>query len=384
MKKLVWICWKDIRHPEAGGAELVGFEISKRLIRDGWEVVHLVPGFRDCVPEEVIDGIRVIRVGQNIFSFYRLPLYFWRHLRKTTTFLVDGFISVGSFSVLTMNPRRAALVVFHIEDVKWFSQTSFYGVSRWIMPFINVTGYFVEKLQLVLLALLFRGSVLTISNSTACELVRHGFRRDRIRIITMGARCKKLGALSESLPKEKDFTVLLIGPRNSKRPLHTLKAFQLLQRKHPEARFWVAGWGNEEDKLKEQVETQGIRNVTFWGRVTDEQRDALLQRAHVLCTSPIREGWGLVVIEANALGTPVIGYDVPGLRDSLAFGNGFLCKTTPEAMAGKMVLLADWVVSGSVDYEAMRQKGLESAAQFSFDQAYQDFVKDGTMAKLPD
>jgi len=33
----------------------------------------------------------------------------------------------------------------------------------------------------------------------------------------------------------------------------------------------------------------------------------------------VREGWELVVTEGNALGTPVIGYDVPGLRDSMRY-----------------------------------------------------------------
>ena len=33
----------------------------------------------------------------------------------------------------------------------------------------------------------------------------------------------------------------------------------------------------------------------------------------------MREGWGLVVTQANAMGTPAIGYDVPGLRDSTRY-----------------------------------------------------------------
>jgi glycosyltransferase involved in cell wall biosynthesis len=31
-----------------------------------------------------------------------------------------------------------------------------------------------------------------------------------------------------------------------------------------------------------------------------------------------REGWGLVVSEAAAMGTPTVGYDAPGVRDSIA------------------------------------------------------------------
>jgi hypothetical protein len=35
---------------------------------------------------------------------------------------------------------------------------------------------------------------------------------------------------------------------------------------------------------------------------------------------PLAEGWGLTVLEANALGTPAMGYDVPGLRDAVRHG----------------------------------------------------------------
>jgi glycosyltransferase involved in cell wall biosynthesis len=38
-----------------------------------------------------------------------------------------------------------------------------------------------------------------------------------------------------------------------------------------------------------------------------------------------KEGWGLTVVEANACGVPVVGSDVPGLRDSIQDGvTGFL------------------------------------------------------------
>lgn len=373
-KRMVWICWKDIRHPEAGGAELVHHEISKRLVRDGWEVIHLVPGYKNCPAEEWADGVRVIRIGQGIFNFYRLPFYFWRHLRGTTDFLVDAFISMGSFTCLTMPRSRAAILIHHIEDTKWFSQTSFYGVPCWIMPFFNVAGYFVEKLELFFLALFFRGTVITGSESTAGELCKHGFRRKNLRLITYGIATKPLPDLSVSLAKDDAFTVLMIGPRKAKRPLHTLKAYEVLLKARPDARLWVAGWGNETEAVKAYIEKHNVRNVTFWGRVSDEQRNQLLQRAHVLCTTPLREGWGLVVIEANAMGTPVIGYNVPGLRDALAFGNGWLCEPNPAAMAEKLVTLAEWVADKPADYEALRKTCLESARPFTFEKAYEDFM----------
>jgi hypothetical protein len=42
------------------------------------------------------------------------------------------------------------------------------------------------------------------------------------------------------------------------------------------------------DTLKAQVARRGIRDVAFWGRVTDTQRDELLQRSQVLCAGIAR------------------------------------------------------------------------------------------------
>lgn len=373
MKRLVWICWKDIRNPEAGGAELVHQEISKRFVRDGWEVIHLVPGFEGCEPETVVDGVRIIRIGGGILSFYRLPFYFRKHLRSSTTFLVDAFISLGSFSCLLMRPSQAAIIVHHIEDVKWFYQSSFAGVPRWVMPFFQVTGYFIEKLQLLALALLFRGKIVTVSESTAKELVWHGFKRGRIVIIPEAIDGKPLDTLERSLPKEKVFTVMAVGMRKVKRPDHVVRAFELFQAQHSDVQLWLAGWGGMHDALKAQVARRGMRNVIFWGRVTDTQRDELLQRCHVLCVASIREGWGLVVIEANAMGTPVIGYDVPGLRDALAFENGWLAQPSPKGMADQLETAYELWMTDPARYDIIRGRCVETARQFSFDRTFDDF-----------
>jgi glycosyltransferase involved in cell wall biosynthesis len=373
MKRLVWICWKDIRNPEAGGAELVHQEISKRFVRAGWEVIHLVPGFAGCEPESLVDGVRIIRIGKSILSFYRLPFYFRKHLRASTTFLVDAFISLGSFSCLQMRPAQAAIIVHHIEDVKWFYQNSFAGVPRWVMPFFQVTGYFIEKLQLLVLALFFRGRVVTVSESTAGELVRHGFKRKQITIIREAVTTQPLKSLASSKSKETRFTVMAIGMRKVKRPDHVVKAFDIFQARHPDTCLWLTGWGGIQDTLQAYVGRRGIRNVTFLGRVTDEQRDDFLERSHVLCVSSIREGWGLVVIEANARGTPVIGYDVPGLRDALAFKNGWLAQPSPKGMADQLETAYELWMTDPVRYDIIRGRCVETARSFSFDHTFDDF-----------
>jgi glycosyltransferase involved in cell wall biosynthesis len=53
--------------------------------------------------------------------------------------------------------------------------------------------------------------------------------------------------------------------------------------------------------------------------------DIYLPRAHAMLVTSTKEGYGLIVLEGNAYGLPVIAYDVPGVCDSVRNGkNGFL------------------------------------------------------------
>jgi glycosyltransferase involved in cell wall biosynthesis len=90
-----------------------------------------------------------------------------------------------------------------------------------------------------------------------------------------------------------------------------------------------------------------------------------LARAHCLLIPSVREGWGLVVIEANAVGTPAVGYDVPGIRDSIRDGvTGLLAPSgDPAALGSRAVAL----VQDDQQYGAMRESALAWASTFSWD-----------------
>ncbi len=96
----------------------------------------------------------------------------------------------------------------------------------------------------------------------------------------------------------------------------------------PTAQFWIVGGGSQDyvQKLKNMTHQQGLeKNITFFGFVSEKQKVNLYQKAHFLIHTSVREGFGLVVIEANSQGTPVLAYDSPGLRDVVHNGiNGFV------------------------------------------------------------
>jgi glycosyltransferase involved in cell wall biosynthesis len=73
-------------------------------------------------------------------------------------------------------------------------------------------------------------------------------------------------------------------------------------------------------------------DVIIFGSQSQQKKLDLMSRAHALLVPGVREGWGLVVTEANAMGTPAVAYNVPGLRDSVTDG-----------ITGKLVKSGDYL-----------------------------------------
>ncbi|MEO1402192.1 MAG: glycosyltransferase [Cyanobacteria bacterium J06635_1] len=84
---------------------------------------------------------------------------------------------------------------------------------------------------------------------------------------------------------------------------------------------------------RERLEAMALPNISFLGHVSDEQRKVLMSRAKAVIVVAL-EDYGLVPIEANASGTPVISYGVGGVLDTQVDGKTgfFFYRQSPEAL----------------------------------------------------
>ena len=89
-----------------------------------------------------------------------------------------------------------------------------------------------------------------------------------------------------------------------------------------------------------------------------------MTRAHILINPSVREGWGLVNIEASSVGTPVVAYRSPGLVDSVKDGmSGIIC---PENTARNMVDRIVEIIGNKDKYTSLQKGAISWSKNFSW------------------
>jgi glycosyltransferase involved in cell wall biosynthesis len=99
-------------------------------------------------------------------------------------------------------------------------------------------------------------------------------------------------------------------------------------------RLLISGDGPE----RERLESKAMSNIEFLGHVTDAQRTQLFSKAQSIIVAAL-EDYGLVPVEANASGTPVISYGAGGVLDTQIPGKTgvFFKRQTPEALLAALL-----------------------------------------------
>jgi phosphatidyl-myo-inositol dimannoside synthase len=94
-----------------------------------------------------------------------------------------------------------------------------------------------------------------------------------------------------------------------------IESWPAVRARIPEAELWIAGEGNDAQRLREKARALGqSQAVRFLGRVSDEDLSRLYQRASVFAMPSRQEGFGLVYIEAMRHGLPCIGSTADAAR----------------------------------------------------------------------
>lgn len=359
--RFLFLNWRDRKHPASGGAERVTEDICRRLVDRGHEVYLFCAKYPGGKGEEVVNGVRIIRRGGKLSVRVSAFFNYWNKFRGQVDMIVDQFHGLPFFSCLYAREKQK-IIIFEIAGDIWQKTLPF----PW--------GQLGSHLESLALKICRREYFLTSSKTTKDELMKSGIQKDHIKIVPLGSPGKPRLILES---RKAEVKIIYIGRLCPMKQVDDLiKALKIVRRQREGVGLWVVGGGEEAyiSRLKEDVALHGLEGaVVFFGKVSEKYKRDLLRRSAVLVSASMREGWGLVVNEANLQGIPVVVYNSPGFRDSVKPGvNGLLCQNNSPAGLAKNILR---LLDNEALYSRLRRGGFLVSQKNTWENSMDNFER---------
>lgn len=123
-----------------------------------------------------------------------------------------------------------------------------------------------------------------------------------------------LATQAEGFNKDSRKRIVFVGRLERRKGVkHLLRAAMHLQTQRTDIEFHVVGAGPDRDRLHQYVKENNLKNITFHGYVSEKEKVSLMKSADVFCSPALYgESFGIVLLEAMALGVPIVAGDNPG------------------------------------------------------------------------
>ena len=296
--RILFLVGRDARHPAVGGGDLQAWEWARWCTERGHQVVLICQSHPSLPKVECLDGIRVLRLGTKIALALRAYRYYRRHAAEFDLVYEDPIGAGRSPYLSPVYSRVPVVAVWH-------------QVSAPLLRALHgaVAGFAMSAVERIV-ALMYRRCLLWVpSEERAAEIARDlGF--DRSRIFVISPTVQPHAAPANSVLSRPP-TVLFLGVmRRYKSIEHVIRALPKVATQVAMVRLVVAGRrldATYEASLRAlATELEVGDRVEFILDVTESEKHELLAAARVLVLPSLLEGFGIVALEADAVGTPIV------------------------------------------------------------------------------
>lgn len=340
--KIIWFSHRCMQNPLAGGAERAIYEIGRRLVLRGHTVHHVAGGWKGAKRYEVVEGIQIHRYGTRVMPHLAHPA-FLRANRDADT-VVDDLSHAAPWFSPWFSDIPGVAFFYHLHAKTLGGQTSQFLASV------------LASLERHYTVIYRTWPFVTESVSSQRDLNSIGISEERIFRIPLGVDTDRFRPGTKA---EKPAIVYFGGMRPYKRPEHALIAFKILNDRGHDAYLTMVGDGPSIPYLRSLATEFNLADrVSFTGRVSEQELSSIVSAAWVNIHTSMSEGWGLSIMEAASSGTPTIGYDVPGVNESVI--NGKTGKLVPDGdISSLSIALAEAIENGSTSSDACRRHAQE-------------------------
>ena len=313
--------------PAPGGIQLLAHRVVRHATRLRCRVVTLaVPGAADFDRDDDLDVRRVPMLpAPRPFSTLALN---GASLAQAVAFRPEAVLSAH----LATSPAAATIrAVLRVPVVQYF-----HGKEVGVRP------------RLAAFAARNADACVAVSRYTRGLVVDAGGPAEKIRLIHPGVDLPELSTGETRLDRPTVLTIARIEDRYKGHDV-MVRAMALVASRVPGAQWVVIGDGSLRPAIVELARSTGLgpETIRFLGPVADRERDSWLGRAHVFAM-PSRlpaggfagEGFGIVYLEANAHGCPVLAGNAGGAVDAVLDGETGLLVDPEDHVAVGNALVA--------------------------------------------
>jgi glycosyltransferase involved in cell wall biosynthesis len=336
--QISFLSWRDINDPASGGSELLVNRVATELVERGHSVTVLTGGGASA------QRYRSIQNGGRFTQYLTAP--FHGAALRGSDLVID--VSNGvPYLVPLWHRGPVACLVHHIHDQQWFG-----ALPR---PMSDIG----RQVELRLVPRFYRRFI-SVSPSTTEGLIGLGVDKCRIREIRNGVDMPRVDP-NDAVATSTEPLFVTVGRLVPHKGVDRVLAAWAKVQPQIGGRLVVIGDG----PLRDELERSAPPAVEFTGYLPDEERDRLVASAWAMVHGAHHEGWGIVVLEAGSHRVPTLGFDVPGVRDSVVHGSTGLLATDIDG------LVANWLELATSEFlrSDLARQAYKHAATFSWEHA---------------
>lgn len=299
------------------GAEKVTLDVIEGLVEDGYEVKAIISGWGNGQFARSLDskgvGFYKLKLGWyyiskllwSLDSFIHYPGAILRFIRIRKNFK-DWPVYIISFrQVILLWPFFKKNIVYHVHDANSISKQSvffFKLIDKKVVRYIAVSD-FVKQ-----------------------DLVKCGIAAEKIEVIHNGIDLN--GKAQQKKSSGEELTIGIVG-QIIKRKGHValIEAINILCQKGLKIRLIIAGSGDAVfvEELNTMIKDLTLTDNILWRGFKESAKDIYEGIDIVVAPTTLPEPFGLITIEANIFGLPVIASNAGGFMETVKDGfNGFL------------------------------------------------------------
>ena len=333
--------------PHIGGIEIVAYNQAKEVVKRGHQVTIITSKTGEEVEEEIIDGIKVIRVKalnffENHFAvpypiFYPKLLFRLKEkVKESDVINTHGIVWMHSFFSTIISRIFQKPIVLHQHNTYINYENPILRLIEKIAD--NTIGRY---------TLNSADHIIAVSEETKKYVLSIAKKLNNISILYNGVNFKRFKPIRNKKIVRKKFKInpegficLTIRRITFKNGIDTfLQVAKFFNEKRKDMLFVLGGTGPDTDMVKKYIRENHLSNIKLLGFVSNEELPDYYALSDIfILPSKTGEGFPMVVIEAFASGLPVIGTNTGGqievIRDDQT---GFIVEPNKSKQIAKKI-----------------------------------------------